>query len=258
MAADTYKIGSAITTIQNLADEPTESAAQLKAKFDEGAETVRLQHDLLCDYVDATLATKTELAAAVLSGILDDSITNAKMAADVKIGSLAALTTTDKDSITDAINEIETDVTDLNANDAVLYYGKFSQMSGGDAKSASGVVTFTAEDNDDFAAINIPVNATRITIPSGITKAKFYWEGSIKSSRLSGLTVISLCKNGVALKTLAGAWGYNGDSQSMAVGKFESSPIAVSAGEYYTLNFAAFDAEAALTAGSVFGMEVLG
>ena len=51
---------------------------------------------------------KTQIDGVVLGSIPDDSLTNAKLGTDIKVGSLAALTTTDKTSITNAINELVT------------------------------------------------------------------------------------------------------------------------------------------------------
>lgn len=49
--------------------------------------------------------TKGEVDEFLLSGVADNSLTNTKLAADVKIGSLAALTTTNKSSVVSAVNE---------------------------------------------------------------------------------------------------------------------------------------------------------
>jgi hypothetical protein len=61
-------------------------------------------------WINATFATITSLNAAVLSGISDDSMTNAKLATDVKIGSNATLTTTHKTTVVGAVNEINAKV----------------------------------------------------------------------------------------------------------------------------------------------------
>lgn len=83
------------------------TSAQIKGFLDSQATELRdYLNDTLTEEIDTGLATKAELAAAVLSGISDDSITNAKMAPDVKIGSLAALKTATKTSATAAINEL--------------------------------------------------------------------------------------------------------------------------------------------------------
>lgn len=61
---------------------------------------------------DGAVSTAAKLAADAVTTakILDANITNAKMASDVKIGSLAALTTTVKTSIQAAINELVTSI----------------------------------------------------------------------------------------------------------------------------------------------------
>lgn len=46
-------------------------------------------------------------SAIVVGGLAPNSITNTYLASDVKVGSLAALTTTDKTSVTAAINEVD-------------------------------------------------------------------------------------------------------------------------------------------------------
>jgi flagellin len=51
--------------------------------------------------------TGSDGSAAVSTAVADTSITNAKLATDVKVGSLAALTTTQKASLVGAINEVD-------------------------------------------------------------------------------------------------------------------------------------------------------
>lgn len=53
------------------------------------------------------------LAGAVLGAVPDNSIANIKLVSDIKVGSLAALTTTEKASVAGAINEVDADVGDL-------------------------------------------------------------------------------------------------------------------------------------------------
>ena len=60
---------------------------------------------------------KTQIDGVVLGSIPDDSLTNAKLGTDLKVGSLAALTTTDKTSVVNAINEL---VTTTSANTSAL------------------------------------------------------------------------------------------------------------------------------------------
>lgn len=66
MALSDYKITTANTTIQDLADRPNEdglSAQQLKAKFDEFPELLRQKLNALIDDLTANGASQTELAA---------------------------------------------------------------------------------------------------------------------------------------------------------------------------------------------------
>lgn len=53
----------------------------------------------------------TAIAGVVLGQIPDNSITNVKLATDIKVGSLATLTTTEKASVVGAINETNQSVT---------------------------------------------------------------------------------------------------------------------------------------------------
>ena len=52
-------------------------------------------------------ATADDLNSLTPSGVGDGTITNTKLATDVKVGSLAALTTTAKGSVQAAINEVD-------------------------------------------------------------------------------------------------------------------------------------------------------
>ena len=66
-------------------------------------------------------------AGFVLGTLSDNSITNEKLGTDIKVGSLAALTTTEKSSAVGAINEV-----DANADEAISALGglKFRDTSG--------------------------------------------------------------------------------------------------------------------------------
>lgn len=59
---------------------------------------------------DALEEIKADITGVVLGQIPDNSLTNAKLASDVKVGSLATLTTTEKGSVVGAINELDLDV----------------------------------------------------------------------------------------------------------------------------------------------------
>jgi len=56
---------------------------------------------------DAIEEVYAAIASTVLGEIPDNSITNVKLATDIKVGSLATLTTTEKSSVVGAINELD-------------------------------------------------------------------------------------------------------------------------------------------------------
>jgi len=144
-----------------------------------------------------------------------------------------------------------------------LFYGKYSQMSGGSAPSGvDGYLTYSTEDNDDFSAINLAASTSKITIPSGVSKAKFYWMGALRSQ--SGSTgiygYIKLYKNGSLVQTLTYTVGVT-YADDYKYGRFDSVPVACSEGDYFQIfadlaNSSGNVSE--VSAGSIFGMEVLG
>jgi len=136
------KMTDDLNIIQALADLPNDTdgltPAQLKAKYDEAANllktylnntlTVELEsttdgssgadkigatalNELSGETVQAILEyLKTQIDGVTLGEIPDDSLTNVKLNTDIKIGSLASLTTTDKGSVIGAINEINSEI----------------------------------------------------------------------------------------------------------------------------------------------------
>ena len=100
--------------------------------------------------------------------IADDSITNAKMATDVKIGSLAALTTDDQDSVTDAINEIDAIIDNSFNADANRYIGNVKAIIPFEEEDDTGITlaggaygtTGAKVGNDSYGADD--VGATKI------------------------------------------------------------------------------------------------
>jgi len=146
------------------------------------------------------------------------------------------------------------------------YFGKYSQMSGGDSKTGSagaGKIAFTTEDNDDFLAINIGASASRITIPADLNgkKAKFYWFGNggsgLQNSDLSAS--VQLYKNNASVQTLA-YMAYRGYGSTY--GMFQSTPFVLTTGDYFELYAATqtgdYSVFTSISAGSKFGIEVLG
>lgn len=152
------KVTDPTNNISNLANQPVESPSVLKQKFDEIGQdlktyinntlTVELESitdgDSGLDNIGMTpiaglSATNPqealeEITARTPINIADNSITNLKLVADVKVGSLASLTTTNKSSTTAAINEIDATiksgtVNDSNKWDGWLIYNSFEEIS---------------------------------------------------------------------------------------------------------------------------------
>lgn len=173
------------------------------------------------------------------------------------------------DRMTILENDVESAVLDMNTFNATLalakWYGKYSQMSGGAGLSGSaqsGLITFSAEDNDNFSAINLATSATKIIIPSGVTKVKFYWKGSMSTpSTADNVTAtVSLRKNGVNVQTMASLT--SDDGAAAMSGYFQSAYVNCVEGDYFELHAAlatySGSWNSAISAGSIFGMEVIG
>ena len=143
------------------------------------------------------------------------------------------------------------------------YFGKYSQMSGGGAKAGSaqnGVITFTTEDNDDFLAINIPTSASRIVIPLGATRAKFYCKAGTNTGNYSATSItISLRKNGTNAQTLYFDIG-DGGAGNGAEALYYSTPVSCVATDYFEIyvTMTTDTRSSGISAGSVFGIEILG
>ena len=69
---------------------------------------------------DALEEIKADITGVVLGQIPDNSLTDIKLSQDVKIGSLATLNTTEKSSVTGAINEVEAETTQLDWQTATV------------------------------------------------------------------------------------------------------------------------------------------
>lgn len=127
------RITDPTNNIASLANQPVEAPATLKQKFDQIGEDLK-------DYVNNTLLTELEsstlgsdgaksvglklsqitatnvngavlelynaITGIVLGQIPDNSLTNLKLGTDVKVGSLALLSTTVKTDVVSAINEV--------------------------------------------------------------------------------------------------------------------------------------------------------
>lgn len=132
------KITAEVETISALPDRPNQTlgltSAQMKANYDLAGKIIKaFVNDTLIPELESTAdsssgadqigttAIKTggavtvqgaledlkgEINGAVLGQIPDDSLTNAKLGTDIKVGSLATLTTTEKSSVVGAVNEL--------------------------------------------------------------------------------------------------------------------------------------------------------
>ena len=121
------KLTATVANVAALDDQPTTSAAATKAVFDKaGTDIKTFINDTLIAELEATAAAAKigcTGATATLQAFINATdaagsgttpgagvVTDAMMATDVKIGSLASLTTTAKTSIQAAINELVTSV----------------------------------------------------------------------------------------------------------------------------------------------------
>lgn len=92
---------------------------------------------------------KEQIDGAYLDQIPDESLTNSKLSPDIKIGSLAALTTADKSSLQAAINELDGEIGDLSLLTTAVksnLVGAISQLNDvpvTESKIVDGAVTET-------------------------------------------------------------------------------------------------------------------
>lgn len=89
------KITTDMNIVAALDDEPNDvgglTAAQLKAKFDEGGAALKTYiNDTLTEEIDTDIATKAEVQAVVLGQIPDGTITEAKLASTFALGNVDA------------------------------------------------------------------------------------------------------------------------------------------------------------------------
>lgn len=137
MAKQNITQGSwATNTIQSFANQVVGQASNLKAAFDKaatdiltyvnntliaelngntGANKIGMTNpNLAADNVGDGIEEVRAIAVQAQAGtIADNSLGNIKLAVDIKVGSLGSLTTTEKGSVTGAINEIDSEVGSL-------------------------------------------------------------------------------------------------------------------------------------------------
>ena len=177
---DSLAIIAALATLPNQDDGLT--AAQLKAKFDESGLSIQdfLNNTLIAELeaqgaadkigvtyggVLATLQDFIDAVEAAGIGTLpgEGQITNTMMATDVKIGSLASLTTTAKTSVAASINELNTAV------------GTAQSTATSAASSASTAIT--------------NASTAQTTANNAVAKSIFTGAGSLLTSSGSGVPV---------------------------------------------------------------------
>ena len=116
------------------------------------------------------------ISGAILGQIPDNSLTNIKLVPDIKIGSLAALTTTIKTSVVNAINELVTSIA-LKANfasnaTAITFEEQAIVSSGGAATNDWGngnkaEITLTEDTTLTFTNPSNAMNAQLVIIQDG-------------------------------------------------------------------------------------------
>ena len=114
--------------------------------------------------VYAQLATlKTLIDGVALGDIPDGSLTNTKLATDIKVGSLATLTTTEKSSVAGAINEVDANA-DTNASNLTAHLADYEYQT---ATVVSRQIRLTKQSNTNilkFKLASAIANGTQITI----------------------------------------------------------------------------------------------
>jgi len=150
-------------------------------------------------------ALKTAIDDAILGGIVDGSLTNIKFATDVKVGSLATLTTVDKTSVTNAVNEIATNVIshladvvtvatankilklDANAKLPASITGDSATVGG---KSASDLGVGTWEKIAEQTLVSTAAQVDFASIPSGYKNLRLTFEARSGVDASSSLVLV--------------------------------------------------------------------
>ena len=136
----------------------------------------------------------TNIASVVLGQIPDNSLTDAKLGTDIKIGSLASLTTTIKTSIVNAINELVTSISTLSST-VSGHTTSINTLTSGKADKDTSVVLVTtskilgASDRATYQNVSSASNLT-VTIPKDVFAVN---------------VEIAIARNGTGTVTLAGA-----------------------------------------------------
>lgn len=258
-----------LNIIAALADEPNDEGgltpAGFKAKFDEAGLSLQTAHNGLIDELEASTAAGN-LGFAATAEIDEDTVqaaivnVQAQLAA-VSAGAVADGTITAAKLATDAVETAK--IKDGNVTLAKLesalqkltFFGKYSQASGGAATvwGSAAKIAFSTEDKDDFSAINLATNNTRITIPSGVTLVRF-WVRSDTEMTFGASQYLKLYKNNALLLRICGGSSGASPYTLSTAGTFTTSPLSVSENDYFEV----YADQYINSSGLIFGMEVLG
>lgn len=251
-----------LNIIAKLDEEPNDegglSSAAFRAKFDEAGNAIKT-------YINGTLIPAIisdnvpfTSTVGVPASTVQAAVENVQgQIASVALGEIPDGTITGAKLATGAVTEtkIADDSVTIGKLAAVLkalqFYGKTSQMSGGAGRTTAGMISFSTEDSDDFSAIDIATYSTRITIPAGISKARLYCYVTGRFASSDSSNAITLYKNGQVVQNFA---AYTSDAYYNFDGYYQTQPLAVTSGDYFEV----YAKAQYLTAGAIFGMEVLG
>lgn len=128
----------------------------------------------------------------------------------------------------------------------------------------SGIIPFSTVDNDDLGVITETSDYASFTIPSGVSKARFYFKGNLSGgyNNASKPARIFLYKNGASEAEPAGVSGTPGSSnfKMEITGGFVSNVLPCNQGDVYTVYASLQDFSSSyaayVSAGSIFGIEV--
>lgn len=148
-AAIDEAIGAAVATLSTTAKTLVGAVNELDAQVDGSIDS------------DGTLKANAVDGSGVIT---DGVVTDAKLATDVKVGSLAALTTDDKSSVTDAINEIDANTDAAAASIADLQIDQFrDDFTRSDGAIGNGWTGSTATVASNRAVITPTVGSDLLT-----------------------------------------------------------------------------------------------
>lgn len=164
----------------------------------------------------------TQIINVTLGQIVDGSLTNAKLATDIKVGSLAALTTTDKSSVVASINEHLASKSPHTVSACRVYNDAVQAV----ANNVLTTLAFNGEFYDNDTMHNNATNNSRITIT---TAGKYRVSANIEiEANATGYRNVGLFVNGSTFMGIATMVGSSAASAILNV----SADYNLSAGDY--------------------------